>query len=53
MRIAQEISLQAGEKVKTQASLVTVAVPEPMTLSLVGVALLGAAVAARRRSTKA
>jgi hypothetical protein len=54
MRIAQEITLEAGRTVKTQASLTTTAgVPEPMTLSLVGVALLGVAAAARRRSTKA
>ncbi len=53
MRIAQSITIQAGEKVKTQASLTTQSVPEPMTLSLVGAALLGVAAAARRRSTKA
>ncbi len=54
MRIAQQLTVEEGYTVKTQGSLTTVAgVPEPMTLSLVGAALVGAAVAARRRSTKA
>jgi hypothetical protein len=54
MRIAQEIQLAEGQSVKTQGSLTTQArVPEPMTLSLVSLALLGAGIAARRRSQKA
>ncbi len=54
MRIAQEIRLEQGRTVKTQASLTTTAaVPEPMTLSLVGAALLGAAALSRRQSKKA
>jgi hypothetical protein len=54
MRIQQQIVLATGESVQSQGSLTLRArVPEPMTLSLVGVALLGAAVAARRRSSKA
>lgn len=54
LRIQQEIKLMNGESVQSQASLTTTTrVPEPMTLSLVSLALLGAGIAARRRSNKA
>lgn len=54
LRIQQEIKLMTGESVQSQGSLTTTTrVPEPMTLSLVSVALLGAGIAARRRAKKA
>jgi hypothetical protein len=54
LRIQQQITLAKGESVQTQASMTTTAaVPEPMTLSLVGAALLSAAALSRRQSKKA
>jgi hypothetical protein len=54
LRLQQQITLMTGESVQSQGSLTTVArIPEPMTLSLVSLALLGAGIAARRRSNKA
>jgi hypothetical protein len=54
LRLQQQIKLLTGESVQSQGSLTTTTrVPEPMTLSLVSLALLGAGIAARRRSNKA
>jgi hypothetical protein len=49
MRDVQLIRLSSGHTVNTTISGTVAAVPAPMTLSLVGAALLGAALAARRR----
>ncbi len=53
MRDVQLITLSEGKKVNTTVSGTVSAVPEPMTLSLVGAGLLGAAAVARRRAKKA
>jgi hypothetical protein len=55
MRVFQRISLSAGASVKADSLMVatSAAVPEPMTVSLVGAALLGVAAASRRRANKA
>lgn len=53
MRDVQLIRLSTGRTVNTTISGTVNAVPEPMTLSLVGAALLGVAVATRRRANKA
>lgn len=53
MRDVQLIRLSNGRTVNTTISGTVGAVPEPMTLSLVGAALLGVAAAARRRANKA
>lgn len=51
LTIQQAFSLAVGSVWNTAAN--AIAVPEPVTTSLVGLGLLGAALAARRRSTKA
>lgn len=53
MRDVQLIRLSSGHTVNTTISGTVGAVPEPMTLSLVGAALLAAAGVARRRASKA
>jgi hypothetical protein len=53
MRDVQLVRLTNGHTVNTTISGTVGRVPEPMTLSLVGVALLGVAAVARRRVNKA
>lgn len=53
MRDIQIIRLSNGKLVNTTLSGTVTPVPEPMTLSLVGAALLAAGVASRRRANKA
>ena len=53
MRQVALIRLNQGTTVNTTGTQTVTSVPEPMTLSLVGAALLGVAAAARRRSNKA
>jgi hypothetical protein len=53
MRQVAVIRLNQGSTVNTTGTQTVNSVPEPMTLSLVGAALLGVAAAARRRSNKA
>lgn len=53
MRDVQLIRLSTGARVNTTISGSVNSVPEPMTLSLVGAGLLGAAFAARRRNKMA
>jgi hypothetical protein len=50
MRDVQLIRLSQGHLVNTTISGTVNAIPQPMTLSLVGLALVGAAVASRRKS---
>jgi len=53
LRSQQYVQLNAGSVVNTTTSVIAGAIPEPMTLSLVGAALLAAGVASRRRANKA
>lgn len=53
IRDEQFFTLNGGSRTGTTSTATVGAIPEPMTTSLVGVALLGMALASRRRSTKA
>lgn len=53
LRTQQYFTLNGQTQVNATTSVIAGAIPEPMTTSLVGVALLGMALASRRRSTKA
>lgn len=53
LRSEYELKLAVGEGIEGTTTVIVRNVPEPMTLSLVGAALLGAAAAARRRANKA
>lgn len=53
LRSQQYVALNNGSTVNTTTSVIAGAIPEPMTLSLVGAALLAAGFASRRRANKA
>jgi len=53
LRSEYELKLAVGEGIEGTTTVIVRNVPEPMTLSLVGAALLGVAAAARRRANKA
>ncbi len=53
LRTQQYFTINDRTQVNATTSVIAGAIPEPMTTSLVGVALLGMALASRRRSTKA
>ncbi len=53
LRSEYTLNLAVGEGIEGTTTVIVRNVPEPMTLSLVGAALLGAAAAARRRANKA
>lgn len=52
MRTQQSFNILAGTSINSSSSLTVRNVPEPLTVSLVGAALLAAGVASRRKATK-
>ena len=52
LRTQQYFTLNGQTQVNATTSVIAGAIPEPMTTSLVGVALLGLALASRRRNAK-